>query len=231
MKVKKSILLSVLSFAFLCLFAFVVLSPISILTASKKGSFKFSVVIDAGHGGIDGGCVGSNSNIHESKLNLLIAKELETLYKSAGFTVNMTREDDGGLYGSEEPGFKLRDLKKRVEITNEISPDIFISIHLNKYTSSSRRGAQVFYKINDKNSKNLAENIQASLNLLPESLRMYDPLKGDYYVLNEISATGVIVECGFLSNPVEESLLLTEEYRKKIARAIYDGSLRYLVNK
>ena len=231
MKTKKHLLLNVISALLLLILVCTFLSSITILSVSKNGYFKYSVVIDAGHGGIDGGCVGSDSKISESELNLLIAKELETLYKSAGFTVKMTREDFGGLYGSEEAGFKLRDLKKRVEITNKTSPDIFISIHLNKYTSKSRRGAQVFYKINDKNSKNLAENIQASLNLLPESLRMYDALKGDYYVLNQINTTGVIVECGFLSNPIEEELLKTEEYRKKIAKAIYDGSLRYLVNK
>ncbi len=231
MKVKKSIFINVLSVIIVCVFAFSFFSSISVLSASKKGSIKFSVVIDAGHGGIDGGCVGSSSNIDESKLNLMIAKELEKLYKSAGFKTKMTREDEGGLYDNEEPGFKLRDLKKRVEIINKTSPNLFISIHLNTYSSSSRRGAQVFYKIGDKNSQNLAENVQASLNLLPESLRMYDALKGDYYILNEIDCAGVIVECGFLSNPVEEGLLLTEEYRKKIANSIYQGTLWYLMNK
>ncbi len=212
------------------LFLTVMVVSSKITTAKNTASFRVKIVLDAGHGGIDGGCEGSSPDAVESKLNLLIVKELETALKSKGFSVFLTRENDDGLYGSTEPGFKLRDLQKRVEIASEISPNLFISIHLNKYVSSSRRGAQVFFKIDDKNSKNLAAKIQNSLNLLPESKRMYDPLKGDYYLLNALNIPAVIVECGFLSNPEEERLLLTKDYRKKLAKSIADGIICYLVN-
>ncbi len=219
----------VLSALFVVIFLLVMIATSNVATAYKDKAFKVKIVVDAGHGGIDGGCIGSTSESVESNLNLLIAKEVETALLSKGFSVFLTRKNDEGLYGTEEPGFKLRDLQKRVEIASEISPDLFISVHLNKYLSPSRRGAQVFYKINDKNSKNLATNIQNSLNLLPESKRMYDPLKGDYYVLNALTCPAVIVECGFLSNPEEEKLLLTKTYRKKLAKAIAEGIVRYLV--
>ena len=219
----------VLSALILILFIAVIVATNKVALASKNTAYKIKIVLDAGHGGIDGGCEGSLPESVESKLNLLIVKELEKQLSDKGFSVFLTRENDGGLYDTTEPGFKLRDLKKRVEITKKISPDLFISVHLNKYASALRRGAQVFFKIDDKNSKNLATKIQNSLNLLPESKRMYDPLKGDYFVLNELNCPSVIIECGFLSNPEEEKLLLQKSYRQKLAKAITDGIIRYLI--
>ena len=229
MEFKNYVCFKVLSALLVILFLTVMIATNKVASAYKNTAFKVKILLDAGHGGIDCGCTGSTPESVESTLNLLITKELETVLKERGFSVFLTRENDGGLYGSEEPGFKLRDLKKRVEIANKISPDLFISVHLNKYVSIGRRGAQVFFKIADKNSKNLATKIQNSLNLLPESKRMYDPLKGDYFLLNELAFPSVIVECGFLSNPDEEKLLLTKSYRQKLAKAIADGVVMYLV--
>ena len=229
MKSKNNACIKVLAMLFCILFLTVMIVSSKVATAKKTASFRVKIVLDAGHGGIDGGCMGSTDESVESTLNLLIVKELEGVLKSKGFSVFLTRENEDGLYGSTEPGFKLRDLQKRVEITSKISPDLFISVHLNKYASALRRGAQVFFKIDDKNSKNLAMKIQNSLNLLPESKRMYDALKGDYYLLNALSIPAVIVECGFLSNPEEEGLLLTKSYRVKLAKAIADGVVSYLV--
>lgn len=229
MKPKKISIFKVLTPSFIVVFLLVMTLPFSVISTNKNAVFKVKIVIDAGHGGIDGGCEGSDKENNEAKLNLLIANELKIVLISKGFSVFLTRETDDGLYGTTEPGFKLRDLKKRVEITREISPDLFISIHLNKYISPSRRGAQVFYKINDKNSKNLACKIQNFLNLMPESKRMFDALKGDYFLLNELDCPSVIIECGFLSNPEEEKLLLTKSYRQKLAKSIADGVISYLV--
>lgn len=188
---------------------------------------KYTVVIDAGHGGIDVGATGATTGVFESELNLEIAKELKILFDDAGFTTIMTRTDENGLYGDTSPGFKKRDLKRRVEICNKSSADAFISVHLNTYASSSRRGAQVFFKSKDNNAKRLADDIQLELNLLKESKRMYDAISGDYYLLNECKTTAVIVECGFLSNLEEEKLLLTANYRKKLAKCIFYGTIRY----
>jgi N-acetylmuramoyl-L-alanine amidase len=140
----------------------------------------------------------------------------------------MTRTTNDGLYGDTSQGFKVRDLQKRVEIINQNKPDLALSIHLNVYQKSYRRGAQVFYPKNSESSLALAKNIQTHLNLLSESKKMYDALCGDYYILNNSNSPAVIVECGFLSNGEEEILLQSPEYQSKIALAISNGILQYL---
>ena len=102
---------------------------------------------------------------------------------------------------------------------------------MNKYQDKRRRGAQVFYKQNDKTSNFLAEKIQNRLNLMKESSRISNSLKGDYYILNTSKIPAVIVECGFLSNEKDEELLLSESYRKKLAIEIFNGVNDYLTVK
>ncbi len=188
---------------------------------------KTTIVLDAGHGGIDGGTQGVTTGVKESHLNLLIVKELEILFKQAGFKVILTRDGDYGLYGDESPGFKVRDLQKRVDIVNDSNADLLVSIHINKFSMPSRSGVQVFYKKGDMLSKTLAENVQLEVNLLKEQKRMYDALSGDYFILNEINCSGVIVECGFLSNEFDEKLLLSDSHRKNLAKRVYSGVFRY----
>lgn len=187
---------------------------------------SYSVVIDAGHGGIDSGATSKNGTI-ESEINLQIAKEIESVFVNKGYLCYLTRKDENGLYDDTSPGFKKRDLQKRVEIVKSVNADIFISVHLNIYSSPSRRGAQVFYKKGNENGKKLADSIQLELNLLKESKRMYDAITGDYFLLNSLDMPAVIVECGFLSNIEEEKLLTTKEYQKTLAKAIYSGVSRY----
>ena len=191
---------------------------------------KITVVIDAGHGGIDGGASGVNTNVRESDINLLIAKKLENLFSSSGFNTVMTRTGDYGLYGTTDPGFKMRDLVKRVEIINGSGAEIAISIHLNVYTASYRRGAQAFYKKGDEKAQRFAKNIQNRINGMRLSPRILSALSGDYYLLNQSKIPMVIVECGFLSNQEDEKLLLSEEYRTDMADAIFNGSLVTLLS-
>ncbi len=217
-----AVILAVLSIAVAC-------TSYVIAKVSKTNKI-ITVVIDAGHGGIDGGASGVTTGARESDINLLIAKSLKKLYENSGFSVVMIRSTDEGLYGSTEPGFKKRDLEKRVEIINSSGADFLVSIHLNVYSSPSRRGAQAFYKKGDKLSEKLAKQIQARINGLGVVPRLYNALWGDYYLLNESKIPSVIVECGFLSSPEDEKLLLSEEYREDIANAIYGGSLAVLFN-
>ena len=195
--------------------------------ASVSGK-KFTVVIDAGHGGIDGGALGVITGVRESDINLLIAKKLKSTFEDSGFIVVMTRESDEGLYGTTDPGFKKRDLKAREKILNQTLADLAVSIHLNTYLSKSRRGAQVFYNKKIKESKRLAGLIQSRLNGVGRMARLSNPLFGDYYLLNQSKVPTVIVECGFLSNPEDEELLLSEDYRADICYAIYKGCVDYL---
>ena len=188
----------------------------------------YKVVIDAGHGGIDKGAMGSTTGVYESELNLDIAKKLQTLFEEIGFSVVLTRDGDYGLYGDTSKGFKKRDLEKRVEIINRNDPTVFISIHLNKYTSPSRRGAQVFYGSNTYDSDRFARCVQNEFNSMPTCVKKSNALKGDYYLLNKAKCSSIIVECGFLSSPQDEALLTTSEYRQQIAKTVFNGTLKFL---
>lgn len=195
--------------------------------AAASPSDRFTVVIDAGHGGIDGGVSGITTGVKESELNLDIARKLKAKFDKSGAKTVMTRKTEAGLYGIYSKGFKRRDMQKRKQITLNAKADVFVSIHLNYYSSPLRRGAQVFYKIDEEKSKSLADIVQAELNGGKEYERDYIALAGDYYVLNEADCAAILCECGFLSNAEDEKLLLTDEYRAEIAEKIFNGIEKY----
>ena len=205
------------------------------ITATLKASGSnlsptgITVVIDAGHGGIDGGVSGVKTGVCESELNLKMAFCLKECFNSAGIKTVLTRTDENGLYGVyNDLTFKRRDMENRRKIIEKAKPDMVISLHMNKFSTTSRRGAQVFFDEKKENSVLLAKSVQQSLNDMPECVKKTSALKGDYYIINSHSYPACIVECGFLSNPDDERLLLTEEYRQKIAYAIFKGAIDYL---
>ncbi len=214
-----SILLAVTVTFGICFFA---------LARTAAQAQRLTVVIDAGHGGVDGGVVGKTSGRKESDINLSISRYLQEEFEEAGFLVVQTRPTEAGLYGMATAGYKRRDMQKRAEIINSNSPALMISVHQNFFSLPSRRGAQVFFRENSENSRTLACSIQSALNNMPECVKKTDALKGDYYVLNCNDFPAVIVECGFLSNVEDEALLLSKEYQKRLARVIKEGALSYL---
>lgn len=185
------------------------------------------IVIDAGHGGVDAGVLGVNTSVKESDINLAISRKLQSYFSAAGFTVVMTRTNNGGLYGTYSGGFKMRDMKRRKAIIEECAADMVISIHQNRCSIPTRRGGQVFYDKDSESGKELATLIQNSINGMEECSRPFSPLAGDYYMLKCTQNPSVIVECGFLSNAQDEQLLTSEEYQKKIAYAIFKGAVAY----
>ncbi|PWM75258.1 MAG: hypothetical protein DBX59_02180 [Bacillota bacterium] len=189
---------------------------------------EIKVVIDAGHGGIDGGVVGVKTGKKESELNLAVSKKLAKHFQNAGIDAVFTRKNDAGLYGAATGNLKRRDMEARRDIILKEKPTLVISVHMNKYPVSSRRGAQVFFNETDGQGKQLADCVQKSFNAMEEATREYAALKGDYYILNSHPYPACIAECGFLSNPEDEALLLTEEYQEKIAYAIFKGAIDYL---
>lgn len=193
-------------------------------TASPKAIY--TVVIDAGHGGIDGGSVGKTTKVLEANLNLEYARCLQKLLCDFGFNVVMTRNSESGLYSPLATNKKKDDMKKRKQIVENSNADFVISIHMNSYTSSSI-GAQVFYGEGDEPSKNLAQNIQNYFIKNLQNARQEIKV-GDYFMLNAIKSPSVLVECGFLSNPKEEALLITDEYKKEVCYNILLGILTYL---
>lgn len=192
---------------------------------AKTALIDFTVVIDAGHGGVDGGVVGVDG-VKESTLNLAYAKELGAVFERAGFNVVYTRKNEGGLYGLPTNGFKLRDMQERKRIINEARPNLMISVHMNKFSASYRSGPQVFFQQGEEDGRLLAENLQRVFNDFVGKSR--EAIAGDYYVCRETSCPAVIVECGFLSNPEECAALQTDAYREKICNLIFNGAMLYL---
>ena len=193
--------------------------------AAKSG---VKIVLDAGHGGIDGGVKGINSGVPESEINLSVVKKLENYLVSAGITVVLTRNSEAGLYGVASSTLKRRDMEKRKQIIEKAAPTMVISVHMNYYPNSSRRGGQVFFKDGDDKGEALALSLQKGLNSLYKDVKDYPPLKGDYYLLNCTEYPSVIAECGFLSNPEDDALLTGEEFQNEVAYALFSGIIDYL---
>lgn len=198
---------------------------------SAADTKQFTVVLDAGHGGVDKGVVGVTSKVSEAEMNLKITKEVKKLLEANNINVVLTRETEAGLYGDSLDNFKKRDMAERKRIINESKPNVVVSIHCNKFPSASRRGAQVFFDKNSENSKEFANLIQNSLNTLNkrETEREYEALSGDYYILKCSPYTSVIVECGFLSNPDDDKLLNDDKYRSELSYNIYSAINGFLL--
>ena len=188
-----------------------------------------TIVIDPGHGGADGGVVGKNSGVTEAEINLDIAILLEKELEERGYNVIKTRTAEGTVAKARSE--KLLDMEKRKETILKAVPDVVVSVHCNKFPSSLRRGAQLFFNDFSEDGKRLATSIQDKLNVLNIEYvgRGYSALKGDYYILNCSEYPSCIVECGFLSNAEDEKLLLENAYRQKLVKAIADGITGFLL--
>ena len=187
------------------------------------------IIIDAGHGGEDGGAV-SCSGLNESSFNLQIALRLDDLFHLLGFDTVMIRTTDTSIYtkGETIAQKKVSDLKQRVCIVSQTQNPLLISIHQNTFPESRYSGAQVFYA-KTKGSDELAKQLQEALVkiLNPGSSRKAKQSSG-VYLLDKIQSPGILVECGFLSNPQEEAALRTPEYQKKLCCVIASTVAKYL---
>ncbi|NLM50264.1 MAG: N-acetylmuramoyl-L-alanine amidase CwlD [Clostridiaceae bacterium] len=207
------------------------------ITISKhrvKDSIALSthkVVLDAGHGGFDGGAVGKSGSV-EKDLNLQIALKLQKKLEKAGYEVIMTRTDDSAVSPHEDKRLRIKkrdDMNTRVKIMNESGADVFLSIHMNTFTQSQYYGAQVFYSTNDARSKVLGKIIQEELRKVSfkKNDRVAKPADSSVFILKQAKIPAVIVECGFISNEEEELMLMDEKYQEKIAQAILDAVNKY----
>ena len=190
------------------------------------------IVVDAGHGGIDGGVCGSVTGVKESDLNLTLSFMLKEELSDMGFEVTMTRKTEAGLYDTTARGFKKRDMQRRKEIIEETKPALVLSIHQNFYPTKSARGGQVFYSKKQEGGLALAEGIQEGLNALYEEQKV-KPRKvtaAEYFMLECYPCPSVIVECGFLSNRQDEELLCSSAWQKRLAQEIAGGVLAYFSN-
>ena len=188
------------------------------------------VILDAGHGGEDGGAVSADGT-SEKAINLSIAQKTNDLLRLFGFETQMTRTDDNDI--SEEGDTirerKLSDMKKRLSIFNSSADNTIISIHQNKFSNTTSHGTQVFYSPNNDNGSALAESIHCSVKaqLQPDNERKCKPSDDGIYLLKNTTQPAVIVECGFLSNREECARLADEGYQKQMSFAITTGFLDY----
>lgn len=218
----------------LCITTFVLLmikstDKITINTSAEAQEKKPNLIIDAGHGGEDGGAV--VGDVLEKEINLDISNDTADLLKLFGFDVSMTRKSDDALTneGEDVKQRKYNDMKMRLDMYNSSADNVIISIHQNKFSSASSHGAQVFYSPNNENSLRLAESMRNSVvsMIQPNNERECKKAGKEIYLLKNTNNPAVIVECGFISNQNERKLLLDKSYQKNMALAVATGFLDY----
>lgn len=192
---------------------------------SAKATQRYTVIIDAGHGGFDGGAVAPDGTL-EKDLNLSVALKLDSVLKIMGYDTVLVRNTDVSTADDKgtERSQKVSDIKARLRLTEKYKDALFVSIHMNKYTSPQPHGAQVFYSQVD-GSKELAECIQRSITagVQIDNKRVVKKTTKDIYLLYHAVIPSVIAECGFISNPDDLLKLKSDEYQLKMAAAIAAG--------
>ncbi len=199
-------------------------------TASKVKNVQ-TVIVDAGHGGEDGGAV-ALSGILEKQINLSISEKLEAILNLCGVNTDMTRRSDISLSTESEKTIrkrKIADTKRRVEKVVNTPGAVLISVHQNSFPQDNCSGAQVFFSRNNSYSKGLAERIQATLKngIDNGNRRVAKENDKTIYLLENVTCPAVLVECGFLSNTKEALLLKEDTYQTKLAACIAAGFLSY----
>ena len=211
----------------------VMVSSFSNITATASAEAPVvtpNIIIDAGHGGEDGGA--EVDDVLEKDINLSITMKLADILRLSGCRVTEVRTDDAAVYSPEAETLrekKVSDLKNRVKLFNSDEHNIVVSIHQNKFDSSKYSGAQIFFSVNHTDSRKLADSIRTAVVLLlqHDNTRQLKEGGKDIYILDHATVPAVIVECGFLSNDEERAKLTDEEYQKQLAYAIAMGVLDF----
>ena len=190
------------------------------------------IVLDAGHGGQDGGAVAKDGT-QEQYINLDITLKLNEILTKDGYRTLLTRTDNNSIHDADAKTTreqKVSDIHNRLKIVEANPGCLFVSVHQNYYTESQYSGAQVFYSPNAPESSQLAQCIQSSIvsSLQPGNNRQIKESGSSIYILYHATEPAVLVECGFLSNPEETAKLNEESYRQQMAQAIADGIERYI---
>lgn len=212
----------------LLLSAFITDKAVDVYNENKQLGSRTCVIVDAGHGGIDGGAV-SCTGIEESQINLEIALRLNDLLHLLGINTLMIRKEDVSIYtsGNSISAKKISDLKERVRIVNQTENAILISIHQNYFRDSQYCGAQVFYNGDATLAKQLQTALVSTVN--PASKRKVKKADG-VYLMQNITCPAALIECGFLSNYNEEQLLRDPSYQKNLCCVIASVISCYIHN-
>lgn len=205
---------------------------LSVSSDSAETEQDFTVLIDAGHGGVDGGAVASDGT-EEKHINLQIALLLQQQLGAMGIRTAMTRTTDDSIHDSSAQTIrekKVSDIHNRMQLMEETDNCIFVSIHQNKFSDTSLNGTQVFYSPNTTASAQLAQTIQTSVRTLlqTDNTREIEKSGSSIYLLYYARKPAVLVECGFLSNTADLKKLKDTTYQKQLAFCIAAGILEYI---
>jgi N-acetylmuramoyl-L-alanine amidase len=221
---------------FLLLFILLLFGDHTVQTASDAVFSSLPLLIlDAGHGGQDGGAVAADAT-NEKDINLSLTLKLDALLRSLGFQTLLTRTDDS-LHETPEAATmrerKIGDLRYRLQLTQEHPDCILISIHQNQFSDPKYDGVQVFYSGNHPQSEELAQCLQDAIvrTLQPDNKRQIKQSGEEIFLLSQAKVPAIMVECGFMSNPKELQKLKDEKYQKQLAAAILNGLLDYFKNR
>lgn len=210
----------------LIIFCLLVLS-LQVISAQTLPLQDTIIMVDPGHGGRDSGTY--YGKIYEKNINLEISKVLEEELTKNGAIVYMTRTRDIDLSSIYDSAKKRGDLYRRLLKIKETKSDVYISIHINWYQNTSMKGAEVLYNSINENNEKLAKSIMKEFKTDLGSTRTIKTT--DLYMYRNTTTPGVLVECGYLSNPTERTLLQQEDYQKKLAKSITNGIINYLKKK
>ncbi len=207
--------------------------PVSLITDEDE---KPVIIIDAGHGGFDGGCTNADGTIAEKGINLSILLRLRDMLEVSGYEVHVTRDKDISIHDKGVEGLsaqKSSDMDNRLELFNKYDNAICVSIHQNQFTQPQYNGAQMFYSAANDESESLARSIQGSFVkfLQPNNQREIKQCGKELFLCYYSKNPTVMVECGFLSNPEEAALLNTEDYQGKVAFTIFSGITDFINRK
>ena len=205
-------------------------SPAPEVTQEPLPLTGWTILIDPGHGGYDGGARARDSGVWEKVINLDVALQVEKSLVAQGASTIMTRREDADLCSEERPAAltkKRQDMLARVEMAVSAQVDMVLSIHMNEYRARSESGPQVFYRAGSDAGRLLAGCMQEALiqQLQPRKARA--AMAGDYFIL-QLDVPSVLVECGFISNPDEERLLLSDDYQARLGEAVAAGVMSYV---
>ena len=200
-------------------------------SANASAKADLTIVIDAGHGGEDGGCEGNG--LVEKNLNLDIALALADMLEKEGVNVVLTRETDILLYdptSNYEGKKKAQDVRKRLEITKSCENPVLVSIHMNYFAQTQYSGLQVWYSKNDPNSRVLANLVQGKVKseIQPNNKRTIKESSSSIFLLHNATFPAILIECGFLSNKDEALALGDAKYRQKLTKVIFDSIMDYI---
>lgn len=221
------LLTAFLSLALIAAICFILETEKKAVTTATVSVSTAQIILDAGHGGFDGGAVAGDGTV-EKNINLNICLYTAEFLRENGYGVVMTRETDVSTDDVETDKIAVRkksDLKNRLELMRDYPGAVFVSVHLNKFTTSAASGSQVFYSGKDERSEILGDCIQSRIvgMLQPENTRVNKRATSSTYLLYNATVPAVLVECGFLSNAAELERLKDENYQRKTAFCIFCG--------